>query len=64
MFRGPYRKRCTIHETEFAKCETGEEMRELENKRLLLNGIRRDKPIEVEYDWLTDTWCYSQLIRA
>ena len=61
-FRGSYRRRCTVHEDEYRACATGEEMRQLENKRLLLNGIR--KPIEVEYDWLTDTWNYSQLIRA
>ena len=63
-FRGAYRRRTAIHESEFKEFDTGQQMREFENKRLLLNGFRTDKPIESEFNWLTDTWHYSQLIRA
>jgi len=63
-FRGAYRRRCVIAECEFAEYDTGAQMREFENKRLLLNGFRTDRPIDSEFDWLHDTWNYSQLIRA
>lgn len=63
-FRGAYRRRCVIAECEFAEYDTGEQMREFESKRLMLNGFRTDKPIDSDYDWRTETYRYSQLIRA
>lgn len=63
-FRGAYRRRCVIAECEFAEFDTAQQMKEFEAKRLLLNGFRTDKPIDSEFNWLTDTWHYSQLILA
>jgi hypothetical protein len=62
--RGQYRKRMAIAEEEFARCINSEHMRVLENSRLLLNNIRRDRPIEVQFDFYNQVWHYSQLIRG
>jgi hypothetical protein len=63
MQRGAYRKRCAISEEEFSRCYDCEHMRLLENSRLLLHGIHRDRPIEVEFDFWNQVYHYSQLIR-
>lgn len=53
-------RRCEITESEFRACADGAAMRELEFKRLLLNGFRGNWPISSRYDWVNEVWLYWQ----